>query len=63
MPDCRACGEPNCIGDCHQALGVQLADDVTANPEHAELAALRIELRTLRDRLDILSVEVHQHWP
>jgi hypothetical protein len=63
MPDCAACGESNCIGDCHQALSVQLADDVADNPEHAELAALRIELRTLRDELRVLSVEVHQHWP
>lgn len=63
MPDCHACGDPNCIGDCHQALGVQLADEVADHPENAELAALRIEVRALRDQLRVLTVEVHQHWP
>ena len=64
MPDpCSACAEPNCIGDCHQALSVQLADDVAEHPENAELAALRIEVRAIRDQLRVLSVEVHQHWP
>lgn len=61
MPDtCPACGEPNCNRECHQALGVQLADEVTAHPEQAMVAALRLEVRILTERLNDLAAEVHQ---
>ena len=63
MPTCPACADPQCNGDCHQALGVQLADEGIDHPERAELNALRIEVRALRDQLRVLTVEVRQHWP
>lgn len=50
-------------GECRAQIATRMADHLVEHPEDLEVAVLRIQIAEMKEQLDELTTEVHQHWP